>query len=36
LMVNEGVGGEAILGKPGAVKPIPVKNPLEETGLYGR
>src|SRR5258706_14429296 len=34
-MVDERVGGEAALGQPGAVQPVAVECPFEETGLGG-
>jgi hypothetical protein len=34
-MMDQGVRGEAILGKPGAVEPEAMKGPLEKAGLHG-
>ena len=35
LMMDEGVGGEAVLGEPGAMEPVSMECPLEEAGLDG-
>jgi len=33
LMVDQRVGGEAVLGHPGTMEPVAMKGPLEEAGL---
>jgi hypothetical protein len=33
LMMDQRVGGEAVLGEPGTVEPIAVECPLEEAAL---